>query len=88
MRFTTILSLVLLLFSKQPLQAQQTEADLKLLADIRAKAERGDDQAQLTLGSAFYFGSLGLTKDHKEAIHWWRKAAAQNLAEAQFNLVW
>jgi len=68
------------------LAAQQSEADLKLLAEIRAKAEKGDAQAQFELGYAFSFGNLAVAKDEVEAVKWYRKAAEQNLAQAQYNL--
>ena len=68
------------------LHAQQGEADRKLLADLRAKAENGDAQSQYELAVAFDFGKLGVTKDYAEAIKWFRKAAEQNNAAAQENL--
>ena len=68
----------------QVVPAQQTEADRKLLAGIRAKAEKGDAQSQAVLGRAFLLGELGLTKDEMESTSWYRKAAEQNLAYAQF----
>ncbi len=33
-----------------------------------------------------YSKGLGVTQDYAEAIGWWRKAAEQAYAEAQFNL--
>jgi TPR repeat protein len=68
------------------LPAQQNEADRKLLAEIRARAEIGDAQSQFELGSAFFSGTLGVAKDYAEAVKWYRKAADQNYAEAQFGL--
>ncbi len=65
------------------LPAQQSDADRKLVADIRAKAEKGDAQAQDELGRAFAGGSLGVAKDELEAVKWYRKAADQNYAPAQ-----
>ena len=41
-----ILTILLLLTVVLHLPAQQSEADRKLLADIRAKAEKGDAQSQ------------------------------------------
>jgi hypothetical protein len=58
-KWVMCLLLVLLAVTIQ-LAAQQNEADRKLLADIRAKAEKGDAQSQFLLGSAFSFGDLGL----------------------------
>jgi TPR repeat protein len=60
------------------LPAQQTEADSKLLADIRAKAEKGDAQSQCVLGEAFAEGNLGVARNEVEAVKWFRKAAKQN----------
>ena len=57
-----------------------------MLADIRAKAEKGDAQSQYELGLAFHNGSLGVAKDETEAAKWYRKAAEQNFANAQYNL--
>src|SRR2546427_676531 len=68
------------------LPAQQSEADRKLLADIRAKAEKGDAQSQFELGTSFSVGNLGVSKDEVEAVKWYRKAAEQNYAEAQCDL--
>ena len=68
------------------LAAQQSEADRRVLADIRAKAEKGDAQSQYELGLAFHNGSLGVAKDETEAAKWYRKAAEQNFANAQYNL--
>lgn len=70
---------------------QQSGADRKWLADMRAKwladipakAEKGDAQSQYALGSAFDFGLL-VPKDHAEAVRWYRKAAEQNHPEAQY----
>ncbi len=68
------------------LPAQQSEADRKLLSEMRAKAERGDARSQLELGAAFARGDLGVARNAVEAVNWFRKAAEQNLAEAQYIL--
>ena len=71
------------------LPAQQTEADRKSLADLRAKAEKGDAQSQYDLGRAFdhwTFGLFGVTNDAVEAVKWYRRAAEQNHALAQSSL--
>ena len=72
--------LFLLVSAVFQLPAQQSEADRKLLADIRAKAEKGDAQSQYELGAAFALASLGVAKDEVEAVKWYRKAAEQNYA--------
>ena len=68
------------------LPAQQNEADRKVLAEIRAGADKGDAKAQYELGRAFFSGTLGVAKDEAEAVKWFRKAAEQNVADAQYNL--
>src|SRR5580693_9476333 len=68
------------------LLAQQSEADRKLLVEVRAKAEKGDAQSQYELGEAFATGRLGMAKDEVEAVKWYSEAAEQNLAAAQGNL--
>src|ERR1035441_3273195 len=78
--------LFLLVSAVFQLPAQQSEADRKLLANVRAFAEKGDAQCQYELGCAFSFGDFGVVKDYVEAVKWYRKAAAQNLAAAQYNL--
>jgi TPR repeat protein len=69
------------------LNGQFTTSELqRLVADIRVKAEKGDPQSQYQLGHAFSAGRLGLAKDEAEAVRWFRKAAEENHALAQFNL--
>jgi TPR repeat protein len=68
------------------LPAQQNEADRKVLAEIRAGADKGDAKAQYELGRAFFSGPLGGAKDEAEAVKWFRQAAEQNVADAQFSL--
>src|SRR6266403_2267567 len=68
------------------LPAQQNEADRKVLAEIGAGADKGDAKAQYELGRAFFSGTLGVAKDEAEAVKWFRKAAEQNVADAQFSL--
>src|SRR5579859_2309743 len=65
------------------LAAKQTDTEFRQLADIRAKAEKGDPQSQFELGKVFYSGALGVDTDYGEAVKWYRKAADQNHAEAQ-----
>src|SRR4029453_7044015 len=80
----TVLLLVTTAFFQLP--AQQNEADRKVLAEIRAGADKGDAKARYELGRAFFSGTLGVAKDEAEAVKWFRKAAEQNLADAQYNL--
>ena len=80
--------LFLLVSAVFQLPAQQSEADRELLADIRAKAEKGDAQSQCELGMASEEGNLGVVRDDKEAVKWYRKAAEQNYAPGQALLGW
>lgn len=49
-------------------------------------AEKGDAEAQFTLGVLYNRGDGGLAKDMIEAVHWYRKAAEQGHAIAQYNM--
>jgi tetratricopeptide (TPR) repeat protein len=71
--------------SSVQLPAQQSEADRKLLDDIRAKAERGDADFQCEVGFCYANGK-GVATNYVEAVKWYRKAAEQNHATAQNNL--
>src|ERR1051326_8885733 len=64
--------------------AQQDQSPTSL-KETKAKAEAGDAAAQLALGICYEQG-IGVPRDEGQAIKWWRKAAAQGLARAQFNL--
>src|SRR5438093_7332738 len=88
MRANRFLFTVLFLLSAAVfrLPAQQNEADRKVLAEIRAGADKGDAKAQYELGRAFFSGTLVVAKDEAEAVKWYRKAAEQNVADAQYNL--
>ena len=56
------------------------------LPGIRAKAELGDVQSQCIMADAFASGKFGLTNDYVQAVIWFRKAAEQNYAVAQYAL--
>jgi TPR repeat protein len=55
------------------------------MAALKVKAEQGDASSQLALGLR-YKESDKLTSDSDEAIKWFRKAADQGNAEAQFEV--
>ena len=63
--FTVLLLVTAAVFQ---LPAQQNEADRKVLAEIRAGADKGDAKAQYELGCAFFSGTLGVAKDKAEAV--------------------
>jgi len=48
-----------------------------------AQAEKGDADAAEKLGDMYYVGFGGVSKDGKEAVKWYRKAAEQENAYAQ-----
>lgn len=52
---------------------------------LRQKAERGDAEAQISLGNCYYKGR-GVPQDYKEAAKWSRLSAEQGNARAQNNL--
>jgi TPR repeat protein len=49
------------------------------------KAEQGNAEAQYNLGLNYFHGH-GVSRDHEEAVKWYRKAAEQGHARAQDNL--
>jgi TPR repeat protein len=55
---------------------------LRLLQPL---GEQGDVTAQIVLGS-MYDAGIGVTKDDRKALQWYRLAAEQGNADAQFNL--
>jgi uncharacterized protein len=65
-----------------PPHAQQNEADLKNVAVMRAKAQKGDAQAQLDLGVCYDFGK-GVAKDESEAAKWFLLAGEQGDGQAK-----
>ena len=78
--------LVLVLCAGVQLHAQQTGAERKLFESIKTKAEKGDPLAQCGLGEIYSFGEIGVATNSKEALKWFRRAALQDVAEAQYNL--
>lgn len=55
-------------------------------ANLKAKAEGGDSEAQFQLGYLYCTGELGFTNDFTQAIKWYQKAAGQNYPNIQFPL--
>src|SRR6266550_8491100 len=76
---------VLLLLHATTLEmiAQQSEVDRKSLAEIRAKAEKGDTEFRYELGAVFNFGNLGVAKDQVESYKWCLLAAGQGDEKAK-----
>ena len=67
---------------------KQTEADSELTADLRAKADAGDVHAQNELGRIYYLGLFGVAKNEAASAKWYRLAAEQGDAAAQYNMGW
>jgi hypothetical protein len=68
--------------SAPPLGAQANQEVERALAAARAKATAGDVIAQFSLGSCLYYGA----SDTAEAVGWFKKAAAQGYAPAEFQM--
>jgi len=61
----------------------QVEPDVEAaLSAVRARASAGDAVAQFSLGSILYYG----TRDTAQGLEWFRKAAAQGYASAEFQM--
>lgn len=64
----------------------QTSAENKdLFSQIRKKAEQGNPEAELALGS-FYASGTGVSRSLSKAFKWHQKAAEHGLARAQYQL--
>ena len=55
------------------------------IAEVRAKAEAGNAEAQFNLGE-MYANGRGVPKDDAQAVSWLRKAAGRGHAKAQLGL--
>jgi hypothetical protein len=62
-----------------------TNGRVPTFQELRAAAEKGDAEAQFTLGGMYYKGE-GAPQDYNEAAKWYIKASEQGLWKAQFNL--
>ena len=58
------------------------------LAAYRRAADLGNADAQYYLGQIFEYGREGWPEDHKQALYWYRKAAAQDYPDALNDLAW
>ena len=64
----------------------QAELELKdAFEQAKARAEKGDVQAQYSLAN-YYERGLGVAKDKNEAVKWYRKAADQGHEESKLQL--
>jgi hypothetical protein len=53
---------------------------------LRARAEKGDAEAQFELGFQYEFRPSVTAEDYAEALKWYRRAAAQNHAGARMSI--
>ena len=51
----------------------------------KTKARQGDAEAQYWLGDMYYYG-VGVPRDYKKAVFWWKKAAENEHVGAQYSL--
>ena len=84
MKFSRSIGVILLLLagSAISLPAQTTEADRKQFEAIKARADKGDGEAQLSVAARYANGN-GVARDPVKAAKYIRKAAEQGLARAQ-----
>jgi TPR repeat protein len=84
MKFKCAFGVLLLLLagSVAQLPGQATDAERKEFNTIKAKANKGDPGAQISLASCYSTGD-GVAKDPVKAVKWLRKAADQGAARAQ-----
>ena len=79
--FRMMLVVLAILTASRPLRAMDPDADLKFPA-VKKAAEQGGSKAQILLGHMYSQG-LGVSRDSKAAVVWFRKAAEQGDAEGQ-----
>ncbi len=84
MKFSRLLTAILFLFAGPLFSSagQTTEFERKQFDAVKARADKGDADAQFSLASCYARG-LGVTRDPAKATKWYRKAAEQGLARAQ-----
>jgi TPR repeat protein len=58
------------------------------LAELKARAEKGEPVPQFLLGRAYLFATDGLKKDEATAAGWFRKAAEQGQVNSETFLAW
>jgi TPR repeat protein len=66
-------------------QGRPVESEHALFNQVKARADKGDAEAQLQLGS-FYADGMGVPPDASKAFKWHRKAAEKGLASAQYQV--
>lgn len=72
-------------FYEEKIQAAFESLSAENIGEWEKKAQAGDPLAQNLMGSAHKYGRF-VRQDHGASMQWFRKAAEQGLADAQFNL--
>ena len=82
-----LIAAIIGLLSQMPTSAfaGMTPEEVKAFEGYKAKAEKGNAEAQYNLGESYDNGD-GVPKDKVEGVKWYRKAAEQGNAVAQSNL--
>ncbi|NDB94747.1 MAG: sel1 repeat family protein [Verrucomicrobia bacterium] len=65
--------------------AGKAEPPPKYSQELQQQADSGDADAQFHVGDCYFFG-LGIPKDQRKGVNWYRKAAEAGQMQAQFNL--
>jgi hypothetical protein len=58
------------------------EENVAAQAELRLRAERGDPQAELSIGTYSFAGDHGMPHDPARGVFWLRKAASQNVDDS------
>ena len=84
MKFNRAIGAALLLLGVVvvPLPGQTTDAEHKQFEALKAKADKGDSDAEMSLAASYATGN-GVAKDPAKAVKWLRKAAELGSARAQ-----
>ena len=56
------------------------------MENLLLKAKQGDPDAQFALGERYFYRNRDVSQDDEQAVYWYRKAAEQGHANAQFAL--
>jgi TPR repeat protein len=77
--------LCLLAFLPSLASAGVTPEEVEAFESYKAQATKGDKVAQFFVGLCYSTGS-GVKENQRESVSWYRKAAEQGFAPAQFSL--
>lgn len=78
--------MLLAVFFAAPCAAADTAPAPADMSALRARAEKGEAAFQAYFGYLYSQGAGGLAKNDSEAFKWYKKAADQGYAPAQYNL--